>query len=105
LRGALTPHKKRHQGAVHLEEIPDLLRAIARYDETGDKQTRLALQLLAQTFVRTNELIGAEWSEFDLDNALWIIPAVRMKMKAEHIVPLPFAIYLSRNQSSMTHGT
>ena len=64
------------------------MRAIAKYDETGDKQTRLALQLLAQTFVRTNELIGAEWTELDLDNALWIIPAGRMKMKAEHVVPL-----------------
>jgi integrase len=88
LRGALTPHKKQHQAAVRPEELPDLLRAIAKYDETGDKQTRLALQLLAQTFVRTNELIGAEWVELDLDNALWIIPAGRMKMKAEHIVPL-----------------
>jgi integrase len=88
LRGALTPHKKQHQAAVRPEELPELLRAIARYDETGDKQTRLALQLLAQTFVRTNELIGAEWVEFDLNNTLWIIPAGRMKMKAEHIVPL-----------------
>ncbi len=88
LRGALTPHVKKHQSAVRPEELPDLLRAIAKYDETGDKQTRLALQLLAQTFVRTNELIGAEWGEFDLENALWIIPAGRMKMKTEHIVPL-----------------
>lgn len=88
LRGALTPHVKQHQSAVRPEELPDLLRAIAKYDETGDKQTRLALQLLAQTFVRTNELIGAEWGEFDLENALWIIPAGRMKMKAEHVVPL-----------------
>ncbi|SEO88770.1 tyrosine-type recombinase/integrase [Nitrosovibrio sp. Nv6] len=88
LRGALTPHKKQHQAAVRPEELPELLRAIARYDETGDKQTRFALQLLAQTFVRTNELIGAEWAEFDLNNALWIIPAKRMKMKAEHVVPL-----------------
>lgn len=88
LRGALTPHVKKHQSAVRPEELPDLLRAIAKYDETGDKQTRLALQLLAQTFVRTNELIGAEWTEFDLDNTLWIIPAERMKMKTEHIVPL-----------------
>ena len=88
LRGALTPHRKQHQAAVRPEELPELLRAIARYDETGDKQTRLALQLLAQTFVRTNELIGAEWAEFDLNNALWIIPAERMKMKAEHVVPL-----------------
>ncbi len=88
LRGALTPHVMQHQSAVRPEELPDLLRAIAKYDETGDKQTRLALQLLAQTFVRTNELIGAEWTEFDLENALWIIPAGRMKMKTEHVVPL-----------------
>lgn len=88
LRGALTPHVKKHQAAVRPEELPDLLRTIAKYDDIGDKQTRLALQLLAQTFVRTNELIGAEWVEFDLDNALWIIPAGRMKMKTEHLVPL-----------------
>ncbi len=88
LRGALTPHVKQHQAAVRAEELPDLLRAIAKYDAIGDKQTRLALQLLAQTFVRTNELIGAEWVEFDLENALWSIPAGRMKMKTEHLVPL-----------------
>lgn len=88
LRGALTPHVKKHQAAVRPEDLPDLLRAIAGYDDIGDKQTRLALQLLTLTFVRTNELIGAEWKEFDLDAGLWIIPAARMKMKAEHIVPL-----------------
>jgi len=64
------------------------MRAIAAYDSVGDKQTRLALQLLALAFVRTNELIGAMWSEFDLKNALWVIPAERMKMRTEHIVPL-----------------
>ena len=88
LRGALTPHVKQHQAAVRPEELPDLLKAIAAYDEMGGRQTRLALQLLAQTFVRTNELIGAEWAEFDLDQALWSIPARRMKMKTEHLVPL-----------------
>lgn len=88
LRGALTPHKKQHQAAVRPEELPDLLRAIATYDDIGDKQTRLALQLLAHTFVRTNELIGAQWTEFDLDKALWVIPAARMKMKTAHVVPL-----------------
>jgi integrase len=88
LRGALTPHVKQHQAAVRPQELPELLKAIASYDEIGGKQTRLALQLLAHTFVRTNELIGAEWAEFDLDQALWSIPAGRMKMKTEHIVPL-----------------
>ncbi len=68
--------------------MPALLKAIAGYDALGDRQTRLALQLLALTFVRTGELIGAEWSEVDVNNGMWTIPAERMKMKAEHLVPL-----------------
>lgn len=88
LKGALTPHKKRNQAAVKLEELPELIRAISRYETIGDKQTQLALQLLALTFVRTNELIGALWTEFDLNNAIWIVPAERMKMNNEHVVPL-----------------
>lgn len=88
LRGALTPHKKQHQAAVHQDDLPELLRAISAYEQTGDKQTRIALQLLAHTFVRTSELINAQWEEFDLDNALWVIHAKRMKMKTEHVVPL-----------------
>ncbi len=48
----------------------------------------MALQLLCLTFVRTTELIGSVWSEIDLDKALWTIPANRMKMKTEHVVPL-----------------
>ncbi len=88
LQGALTPHKKTHQAAVRPEELPVLLQDIAKYDDIGDRQTRLALQLLTLTFVRTNELIGAEWPEFDLEAAIWTVPAARMKMKAEHIVPL-----------------
>lgn len=88
LRGALTPHQARHQAAVRPEELPELLRAIAGYDKVGGKQTRLALELLALTFVRTNELVGAEWTEFNLDNGIWSVPASRMKMKTEHVVPL-----------------
>ena len=88
LRGALTPHKKKNQSAVKPEELPELLRAMAAYESIGDRQTQLALQLLALTFVRTNELIGALWAEFDLSNALWIVPATRMKMRNEHVVPL-----------------
>ncbi len=88
LRGALTPHKKKNQAAVKPEELPELLRAIAAYENVGDKQTQLALQLLALTFVRTNELISALWTEIDLSNSLWIIPSERMKMRNEHVVPL-----------------
>lgn len=88
LRGALTPHRKKHQAAVRPVDFPDLLRAIAGYEKIGDKQTRLALELLALTFTRTNELIGAMWSEFDLAACIWVVPAARMKMKTEHLVPL-----------------
>jgi integrase len=48
----------------------------------------LALRLLALTFVRTGELIGATWTEIDREAALWVIPAARMKARAEHLVPL-----------------
>jgi integrase len=88
LRGALTPHLKKNQAAVRPEELPALLKAIASYDTLGDRQTMLALQLLVLTFVRTSELIGATWSEFDLEAAVWLISAARMKAKAEHVVPL-----------------
>jgi len=88
LRGALTPHRKKNQPAVSPEELPALMRAISTYNKHGNKQTRLALQLLAMTFVRTNELIGALWAEFDLDNGLWLVSAERMKMRTAHIVPL-----------------
>ena len=88
LRGALAPHKARNQAAVTPEELPALLRVIEGYGELGDKLTALALRLLALTFVRTGELIGATWDEIDMDGATWIIPAARMKMKTEHVVPL-----------------
>ena len=88
LYGALTPHQKQHQAAVRPEELPALMQAIAGYDRLGSSQVRLAMELLALTFVRTGELIGASWDEFNLDEKIWIIPAERMKMRTEHIVPL-----------------
>jgi integrase len=86
LRGALTSHKKKNIAAIRPEELPELLTAIDRYD--GHVQTRLALQLMALTFLRTTELIGGEWSEISLERAVWTVPAPRMKMKTEHLVPL-----------------
>jgi integrase len=91
LRGALTPHKPRNQAAIAPEELPALLKAIDGYSVIGDRQTALALRLLCVTFVRTSELIGAQWSEFrdlDGDGPTWEIPAERMKAGAAHIVPL-----------------
>ncbi len=87
LRGALKAKPKaKPMAALPSGDLPDLLKAIDAYD--GDVQTRLALKLLALTFVRTNELRGATWAEIDLDKAEWTVPGERMKTKAPHHVPL-----------------
>ena len=87
LRGALKARPKpKHMAALPASELPTFLRKIDEYD--GELQTRLALRLMALTFVRTNELRGATWAEIDLDKAEWTIPAERMKTNAPHHVPL-----------------
>ncbi|MBB5393053.1 MULTISPECIES: integrase arm-type DNA-binding domain-containing protein [unclassified Herbaspirillum] len=82
----LKPRKKRNYARVDAKELPILLRAIDGY--VGGIHTRLALQLMALTFVRTSELIGATWAEFDMQAKRWNIPAERMKMDTPHVVPL-----------------
>ncbi len=77
---------KTNYNRIDAKELPQLLRGIEVYQ--GTQVTRLAMKLMAMTFVRTGELIGATWAEFDLEAARWEIPAVRMKMRAPHIVPL-----------------
>jgi integrase len=78
--------RKVNYARVDARELPALLRHIEVYQ--GTHVTRLAIKLMALTFVRTSELIGAKWAEFDLENARWDIPAERMKMRTPHIVPL-----------------
>lgn len=82
----LKPTHKTNLARIDAKELPALLRAIEVYQ--GTHVTRLAMKLMAMTFVRTSELIGAKWSEFDLEAARWDIPAERMKMRTSHIVPL-----------------
>jgi integrase len=87
LRGALKARPKpKHMAALPASELPTFLRKIAEYD--GEVQTRLALRLMALTFVRTTELRGATWGEIDFDKAEWTIPAERMKTNTPHHVPL-----------------
>jgi integrase len=86
LRGALKTPVVKHQPFLMASDLPDYLRNLEAYD--GSLQTKLALRFLLLTFVRTNELRGAEWTEIDWDKAEWRIPAERMKMKELHIVPL-----------------
>ncbi len=87
LRGALPPVKAKHFASLtDPKVIGELLRAVNGYQ--GSFITQCALKLAPLVFVRPGELRKAEWSEFDLDAAEWRIPAARMKMKAQHIVPL-----------------
>jgi integrase len=87
LRGALTTHQVIHRAAiVEPAKIGPLLRAIEGFD--GQTVTRLALRLAPHVFVRPGELRQAEWEEFDIEAAVWSIPAAKMKMRRPHRVPL-----------------
>lgn len=100
----LASRKKENYARIDAKELPDLLRKIEVYQ--GSPITRTAIKLMAMTFVRTKELIGARWEEIDLDAARWDIPPERMKMKTPHIVPLSSqAITLLRSLQTLTgHG-
>lgn len=87
LRGALVAPKVKHHSAIlDPKHVGELLRAIEKYD--GQPLTKLALQLTPHVFVRPGELRKAEWPEFDLEAAIWTIPAAKMKMRQPHVVPL-----------------
>jgi len=102
LKGALTAPTVTHYGAItDPKRVGELLRAIDGYE--GQGLTKLALQLAPHVFVRPGELRHAEWGEFDLDGALWIIPAGKMKMRKPHHVPLSTqAVELLREVQSVT---
>jgi integrase len=87
LRGALVaPKVKNHAAIVEPVAVGALLRAIEGFE--GQPATIWALRLAPHVFVRPGELRQAQWIEIDLDGAVWRIPAHRMKMKREHVVPL-----------------
>jgi integrase len=87
LRGALKTHLTVSRAAItEPNEVGGLLRAIDGY--TGHFVTKCGLQLLALTFLRPGEVRLGEWSEVALEEKLWRIPAKRMKMRLDHLVPL-----------------
>ena len=99
----LKARKVENYARVGAGELPQLLRKIEAYQ--GRPTTRLALKLMALTFVRTSELIEARWAEFDLDAARWDIPAERMKMRTPHTVPLsPQAVEVLRILQTVSGG-
>ena len=95
IRGALKPHHGKHFAAItDPVKLGELIRVIRGYQ--GGPIVRAALQLAPMLFQRPGELRAAEWAEFDLDGAMWTIPAARMKRSVDgkrngnpHQVPLP----------------
>lgn len=85
-RVALKLNPKEHIAAVSVNEFPELLRAMETYG--GSPLTKALMWLIAYTALRTFEARFAEWQEFDFKARLWVIPAQRMKMKVNHVVPL-----------------
>lgn len=88
LRDALLHVKTTHYAALEPNELPEFLKVLRRNDARLYPQTRMAMEFLMLTFVRTSEMIEARWEEFDIEHKTWLIPAERMKMRAPHLVPL-----------------
>jgi len=88
LRGALIAPKVSHMAAAtDREAFAEIVRAVWDY-EGGAPPTRAALKLLTLLYTRPGELRLALWEEFDLERAVWVIPASRTKMRREHAKPL-----------------
>lgn len=68
--------------------MPQFLNVLEKNDARLYARTRRAIRLLMLCFTRTTEMIHAKWHEIDFENAVWEIPAERMKMGKPHIVPL-----------------
>lgn len=104
LKGALLPKPKRHYAALtRPDDLAPLLKAIRGY--RGRLPTQTALRLAPLVFVRPGELRQAEWKEIDLAAGEWLIPAGKMKMRVEHLVPLSRqAVELLREIAPLTGG-
>ncbi|MEV8469045.1 site-specific integrase [Fluviibacterium sp. DFM31] len=102
LKDALARAPVKHRSAlIDPADVGAMMRAIEGFD--GQPATRLALQLLAMTALRPGELRMAEWSEIDMNKAIWIIPADRAKMRRPHMVPLaPLALSKLRELQELT---
>ncbi|WP_179952306.1 tyrosine-type recombinase/integrase [Marinicella rhabdoformis] len=82
----LKTHKANNHRSINLSELPELVNAINTF--TLEPTTKTGLLIALYTFQRTNEIRFAQWHEFDFEAGKWSIPAARMKMKRDHVVPL-----------------
>lgn len=88
LKGLIKPKPKTHFASLDLKELPAFLKVLYSNEARLMPLTHMAVKFMMLTFVRTNEMIKAEWDEIDFEERIWTIPAHRMKMKKEHLVPL-----------------
>lgn len=88
LTGIVKSKPKGHFAAIDSKDIPQFISDLRSHKMRLNRQTYLAVEFMMLTFVRTSEMIGAQWDEFDFDAKIWLIPASRMKMGKEHVVPL-----------------
>lgn len=104
LKGALKPAKSKTLAYLSEGELPTFLKKLDRYEEyRGNTLTKLAFKFLVLTFVRSGEIRGAKWDEINWEKKEWRIPADRMKMKEQHIVPLaPQAIAILKEIHKFT---
>jgi len=103
LKGLVKKPRARHNPPLTWAEIPQFLAKLDGW--AGYRTTVIALRLMALTFVRTVELRKATWDQFDLEAAVWTIPAEHMKMRRSHIVPLSAqAVCLLKELHSHTGG-
>lgn len=95
LRGALKSRPRvKHMSRVPIEELPRLLETLRNYEQAGARRstvTQDAVMFALLTWVRSKELrfaLKREFERLDDDTPVWRIPAERMKMGREHLVPL-----------------
>ncbi len=84
----MRPFKRGNYKALDYRELGEFLKTLDYNNARLLEQTKLSIKFVILTLVRTNELINARWREIDLESAQWIIPAERMKMRRDHVVPL-----------------
>ena len=100
-RDALPKNKTQHKAPLSKADIGQLLRDLDTHG--GSYQIQAAFILMWLTLARPSEVIEAQWSELDLDLAIWRIPAERMKKRIEHVIPLPQqAVSLLRGMQTIT---
>jgi integrase len=103
LKDVIKSRKVQHRKSLKQEELPLFLKALDDYQ--GYLVTQYALTLITYTFVRPGEIRSAEWKDIDLKKAVWRIPAEKMKMKEEHIVPLSLQCVDLLNKVQKITGT